>query len=191
MTCAYFSVSATWNWRSPAALTSSASVCNTSSRGNATRASRSRSYSVNVTSSTSRSTLDRGKPSKSTSTSAWDSSRARSGRKLKKMIESPSSMRMRRPSLRIDTGGTNSSVTPAAYCASMYATASVATPSPSPAMVSYARWMRSQRRSRSIAKYRPETDAIAPTPTASSASMKLWTNPAALAGGSSRPSRNA
>ncbi len=95
VTWAYFSVSATWNWRQPASATTSASE-RTISGGNATRTGRPSSYSVIVTTSRSagagRPVGDaRSNPAKDgPSASAWVSCRARSARKFAWMIGSPS-----------------------------------------------------------------------------------------------------
>ena len=74
-------------------------------------------------------------------------------------------MRTRRPSWRIETGGTNSSVTPCGVLrldvGDGIGRGAVTDAGDRPRRHAA---VRSQRRSRSIAKYRPETDATAPTP---------------------------
>ena len=114
VTCAYFSVSATWNWRQPASENVSARerAC---SGGKATSTGRPASYSVRVT--TSRpvgagrpSGAVRSKPSKTGSPSAWVSWRARSARKLAWMTGSPERTMPSTPSMTV--GSRNSSFSP-------------------------------------------------------------------------------
>ena len=109
VTWAYFSVSAMWYWRRPAAASTSASTSSGNSLGKATGAGMSGSYSVRHTKPTW-GHAPRAKPSKEGSAIARVSSRARSGRKLKNTTASPS----RTPRPESATGSTNSSVTPAA-----------------------------------------------------------------------------
>ena len=94
VTWAYFSVSATWNWRQPASLTAWARE-RAVSGGNATSTGRAASYSVIVT---TRRSAGPGRPGGETrskppnvgpSASAWVSWRARSARKFAWTIASP------------------------------------------------------------------------------------------------------
>jgi len=151
VTCAYFSVSAIWIWRSPASAKTSANVQHGIPFVKATEASIVGSYSVRHTNRVS-GLLALSNPEKPSSVKALVSCRALSGRKLKKMTASPSWIvaRGRSPS-HTTTGTTNSSVTPSAYDLSIAPTASWArTPSPS-IMARHDCSTLSQRPSRSIA----------------------------------------
>ena len=109
VTWAYFSVSAMWYWRRPAAASTSASTLSGNSLGKATGAGISGSYSVRHAKLTC-GHAPRSKPANAGSTSARVISRARSGRKLKNTAASPSCT----PRPESAVGTTNSSVTPSA-----------------------------------------------------------------------------
>src|SRR5437016_10226051 len=109
------------------------------------------SYCVRLTKWTCGQT-SRSKPSKSFSKNACDNCLARSARKLKNKTESPSRTRCSFAKEKI-SGGMNSSVLPSEYCRCTAEEGDDLQISPRPRTIaSQALFVRSQRRSRSIAK---------------------------------------
>src|SRR5438477_9100739 len=135
----------------PAALTTSARILRSSCCGKRNGDGKRTSYCVRLTKLTCGHT-SRSKPSKSFSKKACDNCLARSARKLKNKTESPSRTRC---SLKCEKirGGMNSSVFPREYCRSTAAEGDELQISPQPRTIaSQAFFVRSQRRSRPIAK---------------------------------------